>query len=86
MTEAGVQGVDLAGGMQFFGPAGMNREVLMKVNAALAAVMRQPDIVKLYVDGGTEIAAGSPEQHANMVQDQYQRWGVVIRKLGLKLD
>ena len=86
MTEAGVKGADLAGGMQFFGPAGMNREVLMKVNAALAAVMRQPDIVKLYVEGGTEIVAGSPEQHANMVRDQYQRWGVVIRKLGLKLD
>ena len=78
--------VDLAGGMQFFGPAALPPDVLVKVNAALVAAMRQPDIVKLFTDGGTEVVAGSPEGHAAMVRDQYQRWGVVIRRLGLKLD
>ena len=86
MAEAGVPGMDLAGGMQFFGPAGLPPEVLVKVNTALVAAMRQPDIVKLFTDGGTEVVAGSPEDHAAMVRDHYLRWGVVIRKLGLKLD
>ena len=86
MAEAGVPGIDLAGGMQFFGPAALPPDVLVKVNAALVAAMRQPDIVKLFTDGGTEVVAGSPEGHAAMVRDQYQRWGVVIRRLGLKLD
>ena len=86
MAEAGVPGMDLAGGMQFFGPAGLPPEVIIKVNTALVGAMRQPDIVKLFTDGGTEVVAGSPEDHAAMVRDQYLRWGVVIRKLGLKLD
>ena len=86
MAEAGVPGMDLAGGMQFFGPAGLPPEVIIKVNTALVGAMRQPDIVKLFTDGGTEVVAGSPEDHAAMVRDQHQRWGVVIRKLGLKLD
>lgn len=86
MAEAGVAGVDLAGGMQFFGPGGMSPEVVTKVNAALAGALRQPDIVKLYVENGTEVAASSPEEHARLVREWYERWGAIIRKLGLKLD
>ena len=86
MAEAGVPGMDLAGHTQFFGPAALPPEVLLKVNSALVAAMRQPDIVRLFTDGGNEVVAGSPEDHAMTVRDQYQRWGVVIRKLGLKLD
>jgi len=37
MAEAGVVRLDISGGLQFFGQAGMPREVLARVNAALAA-------------------------------------------------
>ena len=86
MAEAGVPGVDVTGGMQFFGPRNMPPEVLNKVNAALAAALKEPDAVKLFVDNGTEIVASSAADHATSVKEQYERWGGVIRKLGLKLD
>ena len=86
MAEAGVAGVDLAGGMQFFGPAGMPPTLVTKVNTALAAALRQPDIVKLYEENGTEITASSPQEHARLLREWYEKWGAIIRKLGLKLD
>ncbi|MFO1326218.1 MAG: tripartite tricarboxylate transporter substrate binding protein [Rubrivivax sp.] len=86
MTEAGVPGVDVPGGMQFFGPANMPRDVLQRVNAALAAALKEPDVVRLFVDGGTEIVASSAEEHARSVREQHERWGAVIRRLNLKLD
>jgi tripartite-type tricarboxylate transporter receptor subunit TctC len=86
MAEAGVPGVDVTGGMQFFGPRNLPPEVLGKVNAALAAALKEPDTVKLFVDNGTEIVASSAAEHAASVKEQYERWGGVIRKLGLKLD
>jgi tripartite-type tricarboxylate transporter receptor subunit TctC len=86
MAEAGVPGVDVTGGMQFFGPRNLPPEVLNKVNAALAAALKEPDVVKLFVDNGTEIVASSAAEHAASVKEQYERWGGVIRKLGLKLD
>ena len=79
-------GVDVTGGMQFFGPRNMPPEVLSKVNAALVAALKEPDTVKLFVDNGTEIVASSAAEHAASVKEQYERWGGVIRKLGLKLD
>jgi len=70
MAQAGVPGVDVTSGMQFFGPAKMPPEVLGKI----------------YADGASEIVASSAAEHAASVQEQYERWGGVIRKLGLKLD
>lgn len=86
MAEAGYPGVDFTGGAQMFGPKGMSPEVLNKVNAALATVLRQPDIAQLFAEGGTDILASTPAEHAAAVREQYERWGAVIRRLNLKLD
>ena len=86
MQQAGVPGVDVTGGMQFFGPRNMPPEVLNKINASLAAALKDPEVAKIYADGASEIVASSAAEHAASVKDQYERWGGVIRKLGLKLD
>ena len=84
--ESGITGFDLSGGMHMYGPGGMTPELARKVNTALAAAMRDPDIVKMFVEGGLEVAATSPHEHARLVREWYERWGAVIRRLGLKLD
>jgi len=86
MAEAGVPGVDMTGGMQFFGPRNLPPELLAKVNAALASALQDPEVAKLFADGATEIVASSAAEHAATVKELYERWGGVIRKLGLKLD
>lgn len=86
MLQAGVPGVDVTGGMQFFGPRNLPPEVLNKINASLAAALKDPEVAKVYADGASEIVASSAAEHAASVKDQYERWGGVIRKLGLKLD
>jgi tripartite-type tricarboxylate transporter receptor subunit TctC len=86
MAQAGYPGVDVSGGMQFFGPRGLAPDVVAKVNAALAAALKQPEVEKMFVDGGTEIVASSPAEHAAVVKDLYDKFGEVIRRIGLKLD
>ena len=86
MQQAGFPGVDVSGGMQFFGPRGMAPEVVNKVNAALAAALKQPDVEKMFVDNATEVVASSAAEHAVMVKELYDRFGSVIRAIGLKLD
>jgi tripartite-type tricarboxylate transporter receptor subunit TctC len=85
MHEAGLP-IDSSGGLQFFGPGGMAPATRSAVNAALAAVLRDPEMVRLINDGGNELVATSADEHARLVREWYDRWGGVIRKLGLKLD
>lgn len=86
MAQAGYPGVDVSGGMQFFGPKGMTPELTQKVNAALAAALKQPDVQKMFVDNATEVVASTAPEHAVLVKELYERFGEVIRRIGLKLD
>ena len=79
-------GVDVTGGMQFFGPRNLPPELLAKVNAALVSALQEPEVAKVCADGAIEIVATSAAEHAVSVQEQYERWGSVFRKLGLKPD
>ena len=60
--------------------------MLFRSNAALATALKDPEVAKVYADGASEIVASSAAEHAVTVKEQYERWGAVIRKLGLKLD
>lgn len=86
MAESGYPGIDFTGGLQFFGPKGMAPEVVAKLNTALAGVLRTPEMEKLFVEGGAEVVASTPAEHAASVKEQSERWGGVIRRLNLKLD
>jgi tripartite-type tricarboxylate transporter receptor subunit TctC len=86
MKEAGVAGVDIPGGMQFFAPGGMPPALAERVNAALAAVIRQPDISRMLAESGNEPVISSAREHATVVQEQSRKWGALIQKMGLKLD
>ena len=86
MAQSGYPGVDVSGGMQFFGPKGMTADTATKVNAALAAALKNPEVEKMFLDGGTEIVASSPAEHAVVVKDLYDKFGEVIKRIGLKLD
>ena len=71
---------------EYFYCEAMPADVLAKINSALAAALKEPDVTKAFIDGGSEVVASSPAEHAAVVREQYDRWGGVIRKLGLKLD
>jgi tripartite-type tricarboxylate transporter receptor subunit TctC len=87
LMEAGVPGFEkVMGGLQFFGPGAMSRPIVDKVNAELAKALRQSDVVRLYLEGGTEIIASSADEHARIVKESYEFFGTLIRKLGIKLD
>lgn len=84
--EQGVPGVDLSGYIGFFGPAGMSAATVNRLNAEMQKVLDTPAVTGLILQGGNTPAGGSAEKFARVVTDQYDTWGAVIRKIGLKLE
>lgn len=86
MAEAGLKGLDIPGLEQLLGPAGMPKDLVRKVNAALMRAIRSPDIAKVYREGGFIFLATSAEEHARIMKESYDRWGELIRQSGISLD
>ena len=82
------QGVDIGidGFLGFFGPAGMPPALAQGVTRELIKAVSTPEVKKALVDGGYEPGGMPQAEYAKFVRAIYDRWGEVIRDVGVKLD
>ncbi len=57
--------------------------VVQKLAAAVAEIVKMPDVHKRLVDAGDEAFDSTPDKMAAFMRDERQRWGELIRKIGV---
>ncbi len=67
-------------------PAATPRQIILKLNAAIAKVVNRPEIKKSLFEQGLESVGGSPEQFAAYLQANTARFGKLIKNLGIHAD
>ncbi|CAN7381614.1 tripartite tricarboxylate transporter substrate-binding protein [Variovorax sp. LjRoot84] len=83
LAEQGVAGLDLPSWLGFYGPAQMPAPVVAKLNAALTQVLAMPQVRDFYRTGGYEAGATTPAEFASITRATYERWGDMVRQVGL---
>jgi tripartite-type tricarboxylate transporter receptor subunit TctC len=87
--------IDEAGGMTGFqavswyaivGPAGMPPMVTAKIQADVAKVIHSPEIRERLQGLGAEPVGSTPAELAAAIKADYDRYGTVIKRLGIKAD
>ena len=86
VAESGFPGFESLIAQAVFAPAGTPREVVHKLNAAIAGALRQPDVVERMKQQGLEPFGNSPEEFAGWIDTQARQWSKVIRDAGVKPD
>jgi len=86
IAEQGVAGIDIVGWQGFFGPGGMHPEVVQKISAALAKIVKSDEISNLIRSQGNEPTGTSSDEFSKIVRNDYERWGAVIKRTGIKLE
>ena len=66
-----------------YGPAGMASDIVERLNAEIGRVLSLPEVKQRMADIAVETAASSPDQLASMTRADADRWGRIIRQLGL---
>jgi tripartite-type tricarboxylate transporter receptor subunit TctC len=85
MREAGYD-VGMWGYLWFWGPPGMSAATVEALYRPLSRAIQHPDIKDLFAKGGAEAAGMPPAEFARVARELSERWGAVIRDLGIKLD
>lgn len=83
MEEAGVSDFDINSWNGYFGPAGMDPEIVNTLNAAINKIVNDPETKARLADLGFDAFSGTPEEFRTFVQEQYQLWGKWIREANL---
>jgi tripartite-type tricarboxylate transporter receptor subunit TctC len=86
IAESGVAGIDIVGWQGFFGPGGMHPEVAQKIAALVAKIVKSDEISNLIKSQGNEPTGTTSEEFTKIVKNDYDRWGAVIKRTGIKLE
>ena len=84
LNEQGLKGIDLIGWLGWYGPAKMDKAVVQTLNAALVKALNHPDVRAGIEKGAYESVSSTPEELGALTKDSYERWGKVIKDLGIK--
>jgi len=86
LDEAGVKGFDATIWLALLGPAGMPRDVVMKLNAEVQKALSTPEARKLMRSAGVDVATSTPEELGTLLQSELDRWGKVVKETGATVN
>jgi tripartite-type tricarboxylate transporter receptor subunit TctC len=86
LAESGLPGFEATSWFALMAPAGLPRDVLARINAETARVMNLPDVREKLTTLGLDVAPGSPESLAQLIQTETTKWAKVVKESGAKLD
>jgi tripartite-type tricarboxylate transporter receptor subunit TctC len=69
-----------------FGPAGLPRDLVTRLNAEINKALAMPEIRSRMEAIGVDVVISTPEQLAAQLKQDTERYGKVIKDLGIKLD
>ncbi|MCE2946336.1 MAG: tripartite tricarboxylate transporter substrate binding protein [bacterium] len=67
-------------------PANTPRDIVGRMNAEVAKVLRDPSVRRLLVDGGNDVIGGSPEEFGKLFNAELVKWAQIVKAVGAKID
>ncbi|MFY8179579.1 MAG: Bug family tripartite tricarboxylate transporter substrate binding protein, partial [Limnohabitans sp.] len=66
--------------------AGTPRAVVDRINSALNAALQEPTVKERLKAAGLEPVGGTPEQFAQLILDESNKWTPIIKRSGARID
>jgi tripartite-type tricarboxylate transporter receptor subunit TctC len=78
--EAGVPGYEATIWLGFMAPKGTPKPIIDKLNAAVTAAVKRPDIVKLWAEQGAVPMSMTPDEFDKYLRADIVKWAEVVKK------
>jgi tripartite-type tricarboxylate transporter receptor subunit TctC len=85
-AESGLPGFDASGWFVLGAPAGVPRDIVMRLNADTVRALAIPDVRERMLASGNEPVSSSPEELGAFIRDEIAKWAKVIKVAGVKAD
>jgi len=86
VAEQGLPGFETGSFQGVIGPAGMPRDAVSKLNAALIKVLNSEEMKERFARQGTEVRTGTPESLGAWMSSEQAKWAKVVKESGAKFE
>jgi tripartite-type tricarboxylate transporter receptor subunit TctC len=84
IDEAGLKGYEIVGWHGFFAPAATPREIVDRVNGTVGKILTTREMRELWTSQGMQVVTNTPEQFAQRIRADYEKYGRVIKAVGIQ--
>ena len=85
IAESGLPGYEASIFNGIIAPAGTPRDILVRLQTEIAKAVQNPELRNRYLSQGVELTASdSPEQFTEFIRHQVERYGKLVREVGIK--
>ena len=67
-------------------PAGTPREAVERMNREMNAALKSPDVRQKLATAGLDPVGGTPEEFAQLIRSESDKWGPIIKRTGATVD
>jgi tripartite-type tricarboxylate transporter receptor subunit TctC len=78
-----VPGYEMAVWYGAYGPAGMPKDIVARLNADINRILFLPEVKQRMADIAVEVAKSTPEELAAMTREDADKWGKAIKDMGI---
>ena len=86
VAEAGVPGFEASAWFGVIAPAKTPAAIIARLNAEIVKSMRSPDTESRVQSIGAEVLTSTPQEYAQVIAADIDRWGELVRRLGLRAN
>ena len=86
VAESGLPGYAAVGWFAVVAPAKTPDAVLQKLNREINRILQMPEVKANLAADGAEPAGGTPEELAASIREGVEKWGRIVKELGLKAN
>ena len=86
IAESGLPGYQSSSWYGLIGPAGMQRDVVMKLHDSVVKILGTREMLDSLKGQGLDAVGNTPEQFAALIKSELPKWAKVVKESGAKLE
>ena len=86
VAETVAPGFDMAASIGIFAPSGTRREIVAQLSQAVNAALKLADVRERMASIGMEPLGTTPEEYEKILRQDYERYGALVRRIGIRAD
>lgn len=86
VAEKGFPGFEAGSWFGFFAPKGTPDVVIQTINKAVNDIIQMPAVEQQMVAQGADPAGGTPQQYAQFLQREFEKWRIIVRESGARVE
>ena len=86
VAESGLPGFEVIVWYAIFAPAGTPEAIINRLNAEIRKATELPDVQQRLASEGADAVNSSPQELRERIAADFEKWGEVVRRSGVKAD